>query len=89
MKDPENDAKQMEGRRWSSVLFQSHRPHTGTQSRYEPLGEILYRGQKISVDQAKILWEQHYESSGQNCSHVFWTGRCAYRIGGLKCDVSR
>lgn len=87
MTDPEDGKKKLDGQKWYNVMFQTHRPHTGTQSRLETMMDVLRLGTKITAKEAQNYWEVHYESSVVKCSHIFWSNRCPYQIAGAECDV--
>lgn len=89
MPGTEKTDEQLKTQKIANLQCQSTQPHLGAKASYEPLADIQRRGIKITPDEAKKLWIDHYESSLKSCSHVFWSGACAIKNTGFECDVSR
>lgn len=71
-----------------NVQFQLFRPHTGAQSRFVPLDEILRTSMKVrNTERIKDIWQHHYDRSVSQCSHMFWNGKCMTQKLGSLCDV--
>ncbi|KAH7638141.1 strawberry notch-like protein [Dermatophagoides farinae] len=58
-------------------IFRIYKPSLGLQAKYETKNTLKERGQKLNdMEQVAKLWNEHYEKSVDECTHLLLFGRC-------------
>ncbi|XP_034036189.1 protein strawberry notch homolog 2 isoform X2 [Thalassophryne amazonica] len=62
-----------------------YKPNIGKQTHPENLDNLLLRYRKVTPEDAKENWENHFTFSFKKCSHANWNGKCKKIEEGQEC----
>lgn len=63
------------------------KPHIGLQPKRQTLTSLDETHTKVTREEAKKIWEEQYEMSNNQCSHVYGGGRCTRIENKLSCNI--
>uniref|UniRef100_A0A5S6QQW1 Strawberry notch AAA domain-containing protein n=1 Tax=Trichuris muris TaxID=70415 RepID=A0A5S6QQW1_TRIMR len=70
-------------------LFTVYKPYCSINAKVEPLSQIKQRYRKVLPKDAEPIWKEQYLSSGVNCQHVYWHGKCKAVESGQLCEMGK
>ncbi|CAK9304464.1 unnamed protein product [Gordionus sp. m RMFG-2023] len=68
-------------------LFNIYRPNTGLQGKLETLASLTKKYRKVPPQEAQEHWENIYNSSLTQCTHVLWKGSCKKKNTTQGCEI--
>ncbi|CCD69779.1 Protein strawberry notch homolog [Caenorhabditis elegans] len=70
-------------------LYAITRPSTGRSPKLMTMADLSKRFHKVSIDEAKEVWKQQYDSAANMCQHNYVYGKCRTESNGTYCEVGR
>lgn len=70
-------------------LYAITRPSTGRSPKLMTMNDLCKRFHKVSVDEARDVWKQQYDSAAGMCQHNYIYGKCRTESNGTYCEVGR
>lgn len=70
-------------------LYAITRPSTGRSPKLMTMADLSKRFSKVTVDEAKEVWKQQYDSAANMCQHNYIYSKCRTESNGTYCEVGR
>lgn len=70
-------------------LYAITRPSTGRSPKLMTMADLSKRFSKVTVEEAKEVWKQQYDSAATMCQHNYIYSKCRTESNGTYCEVGR